>query len=95
MPNLHLDDNYLEELIKREVEERLAPYKREAMAVSMKQLTEMTSLSKETLNRHVMHEPEVQQWRRDIGGRIVYLYPDVRPDMRAVMDRKGLKHRWE
>ncbi|MDZ5782074.1 hypothetical protein [Marinococcus luteus] len=92
MPELHLDDELFQEAVERKVEEILAPYKREAMCVSLNQLSEMTSFSRSHLERNIIEEPEVKRWQRQVNGRKIYKYPEVREGIWEVIERKNMRN---
>lgn len=89
MLNVQIDDELINELVDKKVNEILKTYKRTLVTVDMKGLIKMTGLSESTLTNHVIDEPEMVAVTRRIGTRRLYKYPEVREALRAVFDRKG------
>lgn len=97
---VQIDDDMIQALVKRKAEEMLQPYQREAMAVSAKEMTQLTGLSLTFLRNHVLFEPEMQDITMKLENRIIYMYPEVRDAFRTIVQRKNLlKHgrapQWE
>ncbi|MGV3043478.1 hypothetical protein [Staphylococcus rostri] len=89
MLNVQIDDEIINDLVDKKVDEILKTYKRTLVTVDMKDLIRMTGLSETTLTNEVIDEPEMVAVTRRLGTRRLYKYPEVRDALRTVIDRKG------
>ncbi|MBI5975171.1 hypothetical protein [Staphylococcus canis] len=89
MLNIQIDDELINELVDKKVEEILSNYKRTLVTVDIKDLVEITGLSKSTLEKNIITQPEVIEVTRRIGSRVLYKYPDVIGALSKVIDRLG------
>lgn len=89
MLNVQIDDDLINDLVDKKVDEILSTYKRTLVTVDMKDLIEMTGLSRSTLNNEITNQPEIVAVTRRIGSRVLYKYPDVVEALSKVIDRLG------
>ncbi|EJG5108205.1 TPA: hypothetical protein RJJ83_001624 [Staphylococcus pseudintermedius] len=89
MLNVQIDDDLINDLVDKKVDEILSTYKRTLVTVDMKDLIEMTGLSRSTLTNEITNQPEIVTVTRRIGSRVLYKYPDVVEALSKVIDRLG------
>ena len=75
MLNIQLNEAIINE--QKKVDEILSTYKRQVATVDIKDLVEITGLSKATLIQKIVYEPEIVAVTRRVGTRVLYLYPQV------------------
>ena len=75
--SIEIDNDFINQLVQEKVESILSNYKREVVAVDIKDLVTITGLSKSTLVNKIVVEPEIVEITRRVGTRVLYLYPQV------------------
>ena len=75
--SIEIDNDFINQLVQEKVESILSNYKREVLAVDIKDLVTITGLSKSTLVNKIVVEPEIVEITRRVGTRVLYLYPQV------------------
>ncbi|MGZ9496157.1 hypothetical protein [Staphylococcus epidermidis] len=85
--SIEIDNDFINQLVQEKVESILSNYKREVAAVDIKDLVTITGLSKSTLQNKIVLEPEIKQYQRRIGSRVLYLYPEVIEGYKAYLNR--------
>lgn len=56
---IEINNDYLNGLVQKKVDEILSTYKRQVATVDIKDLVEITGLSKATLIQKIVYEPEI------------------------------------
>nr|WP_242685719.1 hypothetical protein [Staphylococcus simiae] len=82
-----IDNDQLNILVEKKVNEMLAKYRRQIATIDIKGLVEITGISKSTLQNKIVLEPEIKQYQRRIGSRVLYLYPEVIEGYKAYLNR--------
>lgn len=85
--SVEFNNDFINKLIKNEIEKVLKNYKREYASVDIKDLVQITGLSKSTLQNKIICEPEIVKVTRRIGTRVVYLYPQILEAYQNVINR--------
>lgn len=86
---IEINNDYLNGLVQKKVDEILSTYKRQVATVDIKDLVEITGLSKATLIQKVVYEPEIVAVTRRVGTRVLYLYPQVLDAYQTLINRIG------
>ncbi|HDG8499480.1 TPA: hypothetical protein ACSTOR_001461 [Staphylococcus aureus] len=86
---IEINNDYLNELVQKKVDEILSTYKRQVATVDIKGLVEITGLSKATLIQKIVYEPEIVAVTRRVGTRVLYLYPQVLGAYQTLINRIG------
>lgn len=86
---IEINNDYLNGLVQKEVDEILSTYKRQVATVDIKDLVEITGLSKATLIQKIVYEPEIVAVTRRVGTRVLYLYPQVLDAYQTLINRIG------
>ena len=82
-----IDNDQLNILVEKKVNEMLANYKRQIATIDIKDLVTITGLSKSTLQNKIVCEPEIVEITRRIGTRVIYLYPQISDAYQKVINR--------
>lgn len=82
-----IDNDQLNILVEKKVNEMLANYKRQIVTIDIKDLVTITGLSKSTLQNKIVCEPEIVEITRRIGTRVIYLYPQILDAYQKVINR--------
>ncbi|MGC7797988.1 hypothetical protein ACP22F_00925 [Staphylococcus epidermidis] len=82
-----IDNDQLNILVEKKVNEMLANYKRQIATIDIKDLVTITGLSKSTLQNKIVCEPEIIEITRRIGTRVIYLYPQILDAYQKVINR--------
>ena len=82
-----IDNDQLNILVEKKVNEMLANYKRQYASIDIKDLVTITGLSKSTLQNKIVCEPEIVEITRRIGTRVIYLYPQILDAYQKVINR--------
>ncbi|HDC5782517.1 TPA: hypothetical protein O8313_000617 [Staphylococcus aureus] len=86
---IEINNDYLNGLVQKKVDEILSTYKRQVATVDIKDLVEITGLSKATLIQKKVYEPEIVAVTRRVGTRVLYLYPQVLDAYQTLINRIG------
>ncbi len=86
---IEINNDYLNNLVQKKVDEILSTYKRRVATVDIKDLVEITGLSKATLIQKIVYEPEIVAVTRRVGTRVLYLYPQVLDAYQTLINRIG------
>ncbi|HCW7826248.1 hypothetical protein [Staphylococcus aureus] len=86
---IEINNDYLNGLVQKKVDEILSTYKRQVATVDIKDLVEITGLSKATLIQKTVYEPEIVAVTRRVGTRVLYLYPQVLDAYQTLINRIG------
>ncbi|HDI7321190.1 TPA: hypothetical protein POU68_000019 [Staphylococcus aureus] len=86
---IEINNDYLNGLVQKKVDEILSTYKRQVATVNIKDLVEITGLSKATLIQKIVYEPEIVAVTRRVGTRVLYLYPQVLDAYQTLINRIG------
>lgn len=86
---IEINNDYLNGLVQKKVDEILSTYKRQVATVDIKDLVEITGLSKTTLIQKIVYEPEIVAVTRRVGTRVLYLYPQVLDAYQTLINRIG------
>ncbi|MBE5660615.1 hypothetical protein HU001_02095 [Staphylococcus sp. SS21] len=86
---IEINNDYLNKLVQKKVDEILSTYKRQVATVDIKDLVEITGLSKATLIQKIIYEPEIVAVTRRVGTRVLYLYPQVLDAYQTLINRIG------
>ncbi|HDB4710744.1 TPA: hypothetical protein O6W34_000113 [Staphylococcus aureus] len=86
---IEINNDYLNGLVQKKVDEILSTYKRQVATVDIKDLVEITGLSKATLIQKIFYEPEIVAVTRRVGTRVLYLYPQVLDAYQTLINRIG------
>ncbi|HGZ9472391.1 TPA: hypothetical protein ACOGFP_000015 [Staphylococcus aureus] len=86
---IEINNDYLNGLVQKKVDEILSTYKRQVATVDIKDLVEITGLSKATLIQKIVYEPEIVAVTRRVGTRVLYLYPQVLDAYQMLINRIG------
>ncbi|HEI1431032.1 TPA: hypothetical protein SIH60_000487 [Staphylococcus aureus] len=86
---IEINNDYLNGLVQKKVDEILSTYKRQVATVDIKYLVEITGLSKATLIQKIVYEPEIVAVTRRVGTRVLYLYPQVLDAYQTLINRIG------
>ncbi|HHC9147722.1 TPA: hypothetical protein ACN2Q5_000442 [Staphylococcus aureus] len=86
---IEINNDYLNGLVQKKVDEILSTYKRQVATVDIKDLVEITGLSKATLIQKIVYEPEIIAVTRRVGTRVLYLYPQVLDAYQTLINRIG------
>lgn len=86
---IEINNDYLNGLVQKKVDEILSTYKRQVATVDNKDLVEITGLSKATLIQKIVYEPEIVAVTRRVGNRVLYLYPQVLDAYQTLINRIG------
>ncbi|HCZ8317371.1 TPA: hypothetical protein O4C64_000033 [Staphylococcus aureus] len=86
---IEINNDYLNGLVQKKVDEILSAYKRQVATVDIKDLVEITGLSKATLIQKIVYEPEIVAVTRRVGTRVLYLYPQVLDAYQTLINRIG------
>ncbi|HDB3226781.1 TPA: hypothetical protein O6M61_001211 [Staphylococcus aureus] len=86
---IEINNDYLNGLVQKKVDEILSTYKRQVATVDIKDLVEITGLSKATLIQKIVYEPEIVAVTRRVGTRVLYLYPQVLDAYQTLINRIG------
>ncbi|HDG5554141.1 TPA: hypothetical protein PF115_000364 [Staphylococcus aureus] len=86
---IEINNDYLNGLVQKKVDEILSTYKRQVATVDIKDLVEITGLSKATLIQKIVYEPEIVAVTRRVGTRLLYLYPQVLDAYQTLINRIG------
>lgn len=78
MLNIQLNEAMINDLVQKKVDEILSTYKRQVATVDIKDLVEITGLSKATLIQKIVYEPEIVAVTRRVGTRVLYLSASIR-----------------
>ncbi|AKJ49057.1 MULTISPECIES: hypothetical protein [Staphylococcus] len=89
MLNIQLNEAMINDLVQKKVDEILSTYKRQVATVDIKDLVEITGLSKATLIQKIVYEPEIVAVTRRVGTRVLYLYPQVLEAYQTLINRIG------
>ncbi|MEN0369362.1 hypothetical protein AAGX10_02050 [Staphylococcus aureus] len=89
MLNIQLNEAMINDLVQKKVDEILSTYKRQVATVDIKDLVEITGLSKATLIQKIVYEPEIVAVTRRVGTRALYLYPQVLEAYQTLINRIG------
>ncbi|HDF3401104.1 TPA: hypothetical protein PEE67_000230 [Staphylococcus aureus] len=84
---IEINNDYLNGLVQKKVDEILSTYKRQVATVDIKDLVEITGLSKATLIQKIVYEPEIVAVTRRVGTRVLYLYPQVLDAYQTLINR--------
>lgn len=87
MLNIQLNEAMINDLVQKKVDEILSTYKRQVATVDIKDLVEITGLSKATLIQKIVYEPEIVAVTRRVGTRVLYLYPQVLEAYQTLINR--------
>ncbi|MCE3510712.1 hypothetical protein, partial [Staphylococcus aureus] len=68
---IEINNDYLNGLVQKKVDEILSTYKRQVATVDIKDLVEITGLSKATLIQKIVYEPEIVAVTRRVGTRVL------------------------
>lgn len=82
-----IDNDQLNILVEKKVNEMLANYKRQIATIDIKDLVTITGLSKSTLQNKIVCEPEIVEITHRIGTRVIYLYPQILDAYQKVINR--------
>ena len=82
-----IDNDQLNILVEKKVNEMLANYKRQIATIDIKDLVTITGLSKSTLQNKIVCEPEIVEITRRIGTRVIYLYSQILDAYHKVFNR--------
>lgn len=85
--SIEIDNHFINQLVQEKVESILSNYKREVAAVDIKDLVNITGLSKSTLTNKIIVEPEIVEITRRVGTRVLYLYPQVLDAYQKILNR--------
>lgn len=85
--SIEIDNDFINQLVQEKVESILSNYKREVVAVDIKDLVTITGLSKSTLVNKIVVEPEIVEITRRVGTRVLYLYPQVLDAYQKILNR--------
>ena len=85
---IEINNDYLNGLVQKKVDEILSTYKRQVATVDIKDLVEITGLSKATLIK-IVYEPEIVAVTRRVVTRVLYLYPQVLDAYQTLINRIG------
>lgn len=86
---IEINNDYLNGLVQKKVDKILSTYKRQVATVDIKDLVEITGLSKATLIQKIVYEPEIVAVTRRVGTRVLYLYPQVLDAYQTLINRIG------
>ncbi|HDC8115485.1 TPA: hypothetical protein O9L71_002765 [Staphylococcus aureus] len=86
---IEINNDYLNGLVQKKVDEILSTYKRQVATVDIKDLVEITGLSKATLIQKIVYEPEIVAVTRRVGTRVLYLYSQVLDAYQTLINRIG------
>ncbi|HDF2006604.1 TPA: hypothetical protein PDG51_000434 [Staphylococcus aureus] len=86
---IEINNDYLNGLVQKKVDEILSTYKRQVATVDIKDLVEITGLNKATLIQKIVYEPEIVAVTRRVGTRVLYLYPQVLDAYQTLINRIG------
>ncbi len=86
---IEINNDYLNGLVQKKVDEILSTYKRQVATVDIKDLVEITGLSKATLIQKIVYELEIVAVTRRVGTRVLYLYPQVLDAYQTLINRIG------
>ncbi|HDM8861414.1 TPA: hypothetical protein P0Q80_000602 [Staphylococcus aureus] len=86
---IEINNDYLNGLVQKKVDEILSTYKRQVATVDIKDLVEITGLSKAMLIQKIVYEPEIVAVTRRVGTRVLYLYPQVLDAYQTLINRIG------
>lgn len=86
---IEINNDYLNGLVQKKVDEILSTNKRQVATVDIKDLVEITGLSKATLIQKIVYEPEIVAVTRRVGTRVLYLYPQVLDAYQTLINRIG------
>ncbi|HHO1882477.1 TPA: hypothetical protein ACRTW3_000668 [Staphylococcus aureus] len=86
---IEINNDYLNGLVQKKVDEILSTYKRQVATVDIKDLVEITGLSKATLIQKIVYEPEIVAVTRRVDTRVLYLYPQVLDAYQTLINRIG------
>ncbi|HFV7720268.1 TPA: hypothetical protein ACH97F_001525 [Staphylococcus aureus] len=86
---IEINNDYLNGLVQKKVDEILSTYKKQVATVDIKDLVEITGLSKATLIQKIVYEPEIVAVTRRVGTRVLYLYPQVLDAYQTLINRIG------
>lgn len=86
---IEINNDYLNGLVQKKVDEILSTYKRQVATVDIKDLVEITGLSKATLIQKIVYEPEIVAVTRRVGTRVLYLYPQILDAYQTLINRIG------
>ncbi|HDI0749945.1 hypothetical protein AAGX02_05770 [Staphylococcus aureus] len=86
---IEINNDYLNGLVQKKVDEILSTYKRQVATVDIKDLVEITGLSKATLIQKIVYEPEIVAVTRRVGTRVLYLYLQVLDAYQTLINRIG------
>lgn len=86
---IEINNDYLNGLVQKKVDEILSTYKRQVATVDIKDLVEITGLSKATLIQKIVYEPEIVAVTRRVGTRVLHLYPQVLDAYQTLINRIG------
>lgn len=86
---IEINNDYLNGLVQKKVDEILSTYKRQVATVDIKDLVEITGLSKATLIQKIVYEPEIVAVTRRVGTRVLYLYPQVLDAYQTLINQIG------
>ncbi|MCC1422197.1 hypothetical protein KS440_03555 [Staphylococcus aureus] len=86
---IEINNDYLNGSVQKKVDEILSTYKRQVATVDIKDLVEITGLSKATLIQKIVYEPEIVAVTRRVGTRVLYLYPQVLDAYQTLINRIG------
>ncbi|HBI0804115.1 TPA: hypothetical protein I2Y78_RS09360 [Staphylococcus aureus] len=86
---IEINNDYLNGLVQKKVDEILSTYKRQVATVDIKDLVEITGLSRATLIQKIVYEPEIVAVTRRVGTRVLYLYPQVLDAYQTLINRIG------
>lgn len=86
---IEINNDYLNGLVQKKVDEILSTYNRQVATVDIKDLVEITGLSKATLIQKIVYEPEIVAVTRRVGTRVLYLYPQVLDAYQTLINRIG------
>ncbi|MDG6614268.1 hypothetical protein QCF18_15690, partial [Staphylococcus aureus] len=67
MLNIQLNEALINDLVQKKVDEILSTYKSQVATVDIKDLVEITGLSKATLIQKIVYEPEIVAVTRRVG----------------------------
>ncbi|TDM21845.1 hypothetical protein ETI05_03625 [Macrococcoides canis] len=85
---ISIPDEFIEELVKEKVEEKLNDFKHMYAAVDMKKLIELTGLSKTTLTNQYTNQQEFMDITVKHGTRVLYLYPECVEVFKKIIKEK-------
>lgn len=86
---IEINNDYLNGLVQKKIDEILSTYKRQVATVDIKDLVEITGLSKATLIQRIVCESEIVAVTRRVGTRVLYLYPQVLDAYQTLINRIG------